>query len=86
MIILCFASFTIDGTVILSLCNLIQLSATCPCGLRYTTSPYYKNFNLKNCSIGTLFTVLKHLGVNVYILITLMALYHILALWIIRQS
>ena len=85
MIILCFASFTIDGTVILSLCNLIQLSATCPCSLQYTTSPYYKNFNLKICSIGTLFTVLKHLGVYVYILIT-MALYHILALLIIRQS
>ena len=78
MIILCFASFTIDGTVILSQCNLIQLSTQSPSGLQYTTSPYYKNFNLKNCSIGTLFTVLKHLGVNVYILIT-MALYHILA-------
>ena len=34
--------------------------------------------NLIEKSIGTLFTVLKHLGVNVYILIT-MVLYHILA-------
>ena len=85
MIILCFASFTIDGTVILRQHNLIQLSATCPCGLRYRTSPYYKNFNLKNCNIGTLFTILKHIGDNINILIT-MALYHIVALWIIRQS
>ena len=37
MIILCFASFTIDGTVTLSQCNLIQSSTHCPSGLRYTT-------------------------------------------------
>ena len=73
-----------DSAVILSLHNLVQLITYCLSGLQYTTSPFYKTLIEKVVllllySISTLVTIVKHLALNVYILITMIALYHILA-------